>query len=306
MSQTEINWSGDQEAAVVAALALAASPVTNDLNIVLDDEGNTVEERVYGWDPTHGRRLVDTVDRERLEAHPRQFTGSIAVHTPKALVAYATRHVDWDFSTCWVNAENGAVTVVINDHERDDRGSGEANAAKGPAKPGWADHRATLQFVRSPEWKAWAEIDGKWLTQADLAAFLEDHLLNVVEPDGTTLMDITRTFHATEGATFKSTHNDGTGQQSIVYEQEINGSSRDGNAAIPTDLTLRLRPWLGVDPVEVDAKFRFRVNGGALVLGVRLIRADQLSRDAVEEAATEVGEQLGLSVIEGDAPKPRR
>lgn len=280
---------------VVRDLALQAAQVTPVL--VEDNEGLAVEHRVYGWHPTRGLELVDRIEVERLSAGPRHRTGDVRVATPAALINYADRHVHPQASTLWADPASGAVTVVLNDHADLDGGNA----------PGWADHRATMQLVRSPEWKAWAGIDGQWQSQADLAAFLDDHQLDVIDPDGSDLMDITRTFHATEGATFKSARNDGTGEHTLVYEQQVDGrAGRDGTAQVPTDLTLQLRPWLGVDPVDVHAKFRFRVNGGALMLGVKLIRAEEVSRTAIETAAATVADDLGLLIIEGTAPAARR
>lgn len=283
----------EAEAAVVRDVTLQAAEVRP--VAVKDEHDEPVEQRIYGWSAAHGLQLIDTIDLERRRTFPEHKRGTVKVTTPDALSIYGVRHLNEGGSTLWMDPATGKITVVFNDHD----------AASSIA--GWADHRAELQLVQSPEWKAWAGIHESWLSQADLAAFLDDHQLDVIDPDGSALMDITRTFHATEGATFKSARNDGSGEQTLVYEQQVDGrAGRDGTAQIPTDLTLRLRPWLGVDPVDVAAKFRFRINGGSLVLGIRLIRAEEHSRVAVEQAAKDVSSVLDLPVIEGTAPAARR
>lgn len=221
------------------------------------------------------------------------------VATPQALVTYARRHLDERASTLWGDIDAGQITVVFNDHADQ----------IGPTDPaaGWADHRAALQLQRPPEWKAWTGIDSRWLSQVDLAEFLEEHLLEVVQPDGSTLLEVTQTFYATTGARFKSSQQLHSGEQRLVYEEDVQArAGRTSHVEVPTDLTVRLRPWLGVDPVYIPAKFRFRVRDGGLSLGVKLLYLDDVSRTAVEDALATVSHELGLPAIQGTAPSARR
>lgn len=284
------------DAAVVAATARAS---TSPVEIHVDDHTDRPAElRVYGFDPDDGHQLIDTVDLERRRAHPASKTGDIRVNTPEALIRYARRHLNVDFSTLWGDIDGGRITVVLNDH---------GDLVAGQDDPGWADHRASLQLDRSSEWKAWTSICGQELSQVELAEFLEEHLLEVVDPDGSTLLEITQTFHATSDVRFKSSQRLHSGEQQLIYEEDVQASAgATGQATIPTEITVALRPWVGVDPVEVKASFRFRVRAGQLVLGVKLLRLDEVSRDAVSEALAAVAAELDLDPIEGTAPGPRR
>jgi uncharacterized protein YfdQ (DUF2303 family) len=286
----------ESEAAAVVAVARASvAPIEV---TVTDDDDHGLELRLYGVDGSGGHRLVETVDLEKVRDAPRSKRGEVKVATPAALVTYAERHTDEECSTLWAELDAGRLTVIINDHGSD---------LDGTAEPGWADHRVQMQLQRPLPWQAWTALNGKALSQVELAEFLEEHLLDVVDPDGSTLLEVTQTFHATAGATFKSAVALSSGEQRLVYEEDVQASAgRNQQTEIPTDLTLRLAPWLGVDPVEVRAKFRFRVRDGHLSLSVRLLNLEEVSRAAVTDAMQLVAGQLALPAIEGTPPPARR
>ena len=280
------------EAEVIARLA--RDGVTPDVHYVGDDVGETPAALWFGNGP-NGHRLVHVEDLEPRRAAPSIKRGLLKVHTPEALSTYAERHIDHDGTTIWAEIDHGRITVVLNDHYHED-----------PA-PGWADHQVSLQLRRSEEWKAWTDIDGEWHTQEELALFLEEHLGDITDPDGSTLLEVTQTFNATSEATFTSTKRLADGTQQLVWNEDVQVSAgRAQHTAIPTDLTVALRPWVGVDPVAVAGKFRFRISSGSLRLRVDLLRVAEASREAVDQAAIEVGDRLNLPIIEGTPPQPRR
>lgn len=280
---------GDAE--VLATVAARAAGL-HEVRVAGDEQERQL---LIGLDGEGGHYILDDTELELLDPTPTSRRGDIRVATPEALVTYAGRHLDPHATTLWAEIDHGRITVILNDH-------GDLEG-----KPGWGDHRVALAMTRSPEWVAWSKLAGQWVDQTSLAEFLEEHLLEVSEPDGSTLLEVAQTFHATTNATFKSSQQLHSGEQRLVYEEDVQASAgRSQHTEIPTDLILTLRPWLGVDPVDVKAKFRFRVRSGELALGVKLLYADEVSRTAVEDAAIEVGEQLGLEVIEGVPPVSRR
>lgn len=257
-------------------------------------DGQINELRLYGLDGEGGVSLIDTILMDRHRAYPPAKAGKLTVETPEAAVRYAHRHLDADESTLWVEIDAGRVTIVFNDHS-------DADVA------GWADHQVTMQLKRSPEWQAWSQLSGKLVEQSELARFLEEHILEVIDPDGSTLIEVAQTFHATQGVTFKSSQQLHSGEQRLVWEEDLQATAGLGkHVDIPTDLKIRLRPWLGVDPIDVDAKFRFRVASGQLRLAVELLRMEEISRAAVEAAGEDIGQQLELEPIQGVPPQPRR
>lgn len=288
------------EAGVVAALARDAAKV--DLHTLdVTDCGQTVQRRVYGRGHAGELELVDTIDmadllRDHIARAPMRRAGSITVHTPASLVQFAARHLDIDQSTLWGDVDNARITVVLNDD--------------GPAAshdPDWADHRVVLGLKPSPEWDAWTSRNEKGMSQEELAEFLEEHLVEVLDPDGSTLLEVTRTFQATTGATFRRAQSMQSGQVQLTWQEE--GTAKAGSSGqleVPKDFTIRVRPFVGTDPVEVRGMFRYRVASGQLQLGFRLLNLDEHRRTAVEEVLSEVADDLALTPFEGVAPGPRR
>lgn len=280
------------EAAAVARIARDADPVVTRHH--LDDDEEVLGAVVFD----RNGRVVAEFDEEKYRDRPRTKRGIVQVHTPQALADYAHRHLDPDTSTLWADVDTGVVTVVLNDHEQSTVDIREA---------GWADHQARLQLRPSPEWKAWSDLDGELVGQTQLAEFLEEHIGDIVEPDGATMLEVAQTFHATTGAAFKRAQSTHSGEIQLRYEEDVQASAgRAGETEIPREFTLRLRPFVGTDRVEVRGQFRYRLNGGSLALGVRLLNLDDVLRDAIDQVVDNVAATLELVALHGTAPAPRR
>lgn len=294
----EITAEAATEAGVVASLARDAAKVDVHTIDVTADGSRPIERRVYGRDPDGALTLVDTIDiaeaqHDHADRLPDVLAGTVAVHTPEALVAYATRHLDTERSTLWGDVENARITVIINDHVK--------------GSPGWGDHRTVLDLKASPEWQAWVRLNEKGMSQEELAEFLEEHLLEVVDPDGSTLLEVTRTFQATTGATFRRAQSLHSGQVQITWQEE--GEAKAGSSGqleVPREFTIRVRPFVGSPAVDVRGMFRYRVSSGSLQLGFRLLNLDEHRRAAVEDILEGVADDLKLQAFEGIAPSARR
>lgn len=307
-SDTELDLlPGTTEAGQIADLAVkASSPAI----AVVDSD--TVRH-IFARTDDGGYRLATEIDVDGLRRDhdalpPTRLAGLVTVHTPDALVTYARRHLDPDRSTLWGDVDGARITVVLNDHERNRvPADGDQAPEPGTGEPDWADHQATLTLKPSPEWDAWTGHNEKGLSQEQLAEFLEEHLREIVDPDGSTLLEVTRTFQATTGATFRRAQSLHSGQVQLTWQEEGEATAgTSGQLEVPREFTIRIRPFLGTDPVDVRGQFRYRVTNGQLALGYRLLNLDDHRRAAVEDVLEDVADQLSLSPIEGVAPKVRR
>lgn len=208
-------------------------------------------------------------------------------------MATPTALCTWRGTTLWGDVNNARLTVILNDHVEE--------------RPDWGDHRAVLTLQPSIEWQAWTNLDGKGQSQEELAEFLEEHLTEVVDPDGSTLLEVTRTFQATTGATFRRAQSMHSGQVQLTWQEEGDAKAgSSGQLEVPREFTIAVRPFIGMDPVRVRGQFRYRVNSGQLVLGFRLLNLEEVRRDAVETILIQVAENLGLTPLQGTAPAARR
>lgn len=290
------------EAGVVAELAAKAAKVDVHTIEVKDDRGRLAEIHVFGRGGHGELERIDTIDVASLQRHaagqhPDRLAGMVTAHTPETMVAYARRHLSTDLSTLWGDVDAAKITVVLNDHGPD-----------GEFFPGWGDHQVTLRLDESPELKAWKAHNEKNLTQEQFGDFLEERLIDIVEPDGSTMLDVARTMTATIGASFRRAVNAHDGTVQLSWQEDVDAKAGgSGQLEVPSQFEIRVKPFVGTDPVTIIGKFRYRVaQGGDLVLGYRLLNLDEVRRAAVEQVLTEVASDLDLTAFEGVAPAPRR
>lgn len=160
---------------------------------------------------------------------------------------------------------------------------------------GWRRHTATLALKLSREWDEWTKIDGQLHPQADFAQFIEDHLSTIGEPAGALLLDVCQTLEATKNANFRSQQILANGQRQFTYEETVEAKAgQKGTLAVPTELTLVLRPFQGSEPVAVRARFRYRLSEGVLRMGVHLDEPALVLERAFDRVVDEV--QAGVPV----------
>ncbi len=263
---TEDTKSGEAEARVVAALALAsAGPSTLDPSVpqaIVVPEGASLQ----------------LPDLSRWRPAPARKTG---VYRP-ATVAALTAYLEWqqlaDATTVWVHPTSGLVSAIIDDN-------GET--------PGYGQHRAVLQMSHTPEWTHWAGLDGQLVGQEAFAEHVEAGLEEIVEPDAATVLEIAQSFHATSSATFRQATRLQSGEQKLVYDETIDAKAGpSGDLTVPTVILLALSPFLGEDRYKLTARLRFRLNAGKLTLGYLLDRPDAVIRDALEAIAERLEERF--------------
>ena len=103
-----------------------------------------------------------------------------------------------------------------------------------------------------------------------------------------------------------------SGDVSLVYKEETTanaGSSKGkGTIEIPERFTLRLAPFIGAAPVEITARFRYRIEDGRLLLNYKMQRPDIAEKEAFDALVTQIGENTpeGVPVLFGTAPASLR
>jgi uncharacterized protein YfdQ (DUF2303 family) len=234
----------------------------------------------------HKAAALLTVDLDDFAARPPRHQGIAHFDDPDSFVHYATERLGDPVSTgYYADVERLQVLAVFNDHGAD---------------PGWRDHRAVLRFRPTPEWQAWTRASGGFSSTGAFGDLVEDLQHTVLEPDAATVRDMVRNFRATQKVTFGDEISDKSGDRSLQWTVETQASGgRTGELAIPDHLTLQLAPFIGSEPTELVANFRYRLEGGKALFGVSLVQPDKLIRDAFANEVVELGEQLGSVVMAG-------
>jgi uncharacterized protein YfdQ (DUF2303 family) len=274
----EIAGSGDVAAAIAAGVTLADPTAIGDgLYSVLVPAGAS-------------HQLVDVNEiLERLALTPKRAKGTVSPQTVDDLARYVTRHDDTDATTIWVDADARTVTAVLNDH-------GEA--------PGWGDHRAALRLALTPEWQRWKKHDGDYLGQEDFAEHIELGLTEIVQPDAADLLEVAQHIEGTKSAEFKGGHRLQSGAVAIEYVETVAArAGAKGELEIPARFKLAIAPFLGEKPVELWARFRYRIRGEKLVLGYLLERPEDVIRQSVDDIADRLVRVFGDHRVFVGAPR---
>jgi uncharacterized protein YfdQ (DUF2303 family) len=238
-------------------------------------------------------------DLERKLPNPHRKKGTVKLHTQDALARYVGTHHEGDATTLYGDLDLATVTAVLNGHQVRSAGEeGNGGAA------GWGDHRAVLTLRETKSWAAWTAIDGKALDQTTFAQFVEDHTLDVVEPNGATVLELAKTFEATTSVNFASAVRLDNGQRQLTYQETTTArAGQNGAMQVPDEIVLGLKPWLGTpEPYKVVARLRYNVREGHLKIGVSLLRLDLIIESAFGDVLEDIAGACGYAPLRGEAP----
>ena len=238
----------------------------------------------------------DELRRARLTAAPARIQRSVTVRDADSLIAYLAANTDADDP-----ADIGMEHIHgIGDLELWADLDGRRIKAILDGGRGHREHVATLALHHSREWTEWAGVDGKLVPQVAFAQFIEDHISSIGAPDGGTLLDVVQTLTAKTKVDFKSSSLLANGQRQFEFAETIEAKAgQKGTLAIPTELTLVVRPFQGSEPVALQARFRYRLDEGQLYLGVRLAEPDRALETAFQQVVDEVQEAAPVRINHG-------
>ena len=242
-------------------------------------------ERGIYYDGLKGE-LVDIRDELHEEAQraPDRKTGRYTVTDPASFVGYLAKHGE-DNAEVWANVNTGTVRAVLNAHGGDPSGAGHE------------DHTLTLQLATTDDWKHWLDRDGKLLPQLVFAEFIEDHLPNFQNPSAADMLELAQTFQASSKGEFASSQRVKSGETALTWsEQHEAKAGAKGQIAIPDTFTIALQPFEGGPAYKIEARFRYRIEGGTLALGYRLTRPKDVRKAAFTEVVDAISDDTGRAI----------
>lgn len=175
--------------------------------------------------------------------------------------------------------------AVFNDHRNDEAGH--------------RDFTATYNCPLSKEWNTWNEKNGKAMTQAMFAQFIEDNLPDIVEPAGADMLEISRTLEAKKKVNFASGIRLSNGEQELTYEETVQGTASKGKLQIPETFSLGIAVLEGGTPYKVTARLRYRIQDGNLSMWFDLLRPHKILEDAANDIWTQIEAATGQKILNG-------
>ncbi|TFD47598.1 DUF2303 family protein [Cryobacterium sp. Hh11] len=266
------------EAQAVSALAGQA----------LAPQGVDISEVYTVADQDGGVRIIDT---DQYGPGPRRATGRRIVTDAYSFVTYLDRHAT-DQTEVFADKVASTVIAVLDSNTGFDKPNG------------WQGHTVKLELVKTIPWLAWLARDlttvgtPAWFNQAQFAEFIQERATDCVTPDSATLLELATSFQANNKVDFKSAVNTGSGQINLGFDETITAKAgQKGNIPIPTELKLRLRPYIGGPIYNVTAQFRFRLNGGDLRLGFAIVRPQDILDAAFTDIVDEIRDGKNETVV---------
>lgn len=239
--------------------------------------------------------LVDLIEQSAThQSGPERKAGAFTVHDAESFVAYMAKHVLPE-SEVWSDAVHSRIVGVINAH------SGiSSDGADFSECAGWGDHRVTYGVKKTPAWEAWIARDGNLMDQAGFAELIEDRLVDIIRPDAADMLELAQNFEANIGVRFESSRLLSSGERQLTYKEDVQASAgRSGQLEIPRDFELGLIPFEGASGQRITARFRYRITDGALRIGYKLDRPEDVLRDAFESVVQSVAAGVTVKVYRG-------
>jgi uncharacterized protein YfdQ (DUF2303 family) len=214
--------------------------------------------------------------RQAYAEHPHRKVGIVHVQDAESFILYVSKH-QLEATEIYADGARKGLVGIINAHAESDDTTDE-----GPA--GHGDHRCALELVHSEEWTTWTGNDKKYMNQIEFAQFLEDNAVDVVDSPGAdpaTMLEVAEHFYATPNVDFKSSVRLDSGAVQLRYEEtHAARAGQSGDLEIPKQFVLGISPFVGGDPVEITARFRYRIREGHLTMSYALLNAAQIERQA--------------------------
>ena len=224
-------------------------------------------------------------DLEHLLSDPERIRAHVDAHTLDAAL---------DYLKLYGTPLSG--TVVFADHTR-----GKLQAVidyhHAAGRPAWCSHTLTYTCPPSLEWQAWMQHNGKLLPLADFADHIERNLPDITAPDPAAVLEISRGLTGKKDIKFTQAQRLDDGSFELAYEEQVTASSVKGNHKVPPIITLALRPYLGAEPFAVDARLRYRIDGGTIAIGYELIRPERILETKFSEICEHV-KAAGWTVLQ--------
>lgn len=226
-----------------------------------------------------------------LREHPARVQQAVVVTSATSFLNYFNRFANSD-STIFVDIEKAKIHGVIDYHVAQTIDDFDDTV------PQYCTHTVTYPCPLTPEAKKWFDNNKVQMNQTDFAQFIEDGLLEIIEPSGSEMLEIASTLQAKNQVNFRSGIRLDNGQAQMTYEESIQGSAGiSGNVNIPQKIAIALRIFRGDDAAyRIEANFRYRIKEGKLTMWYELIRPHIAREDAVKQ----IIETIKNSMKQGD------
>lgn len=247
------------------------------------------------------KALKDEIERYRIK--PERRSGRAHAATLQSFIDLVNYHKD-ESSALFAHADwpNPKLTAVIDYHTK-------------AREPRNLEHSVAYDFPVTDEFRAWIDRDAKPFTQAEFAAFIEEHAAELASPLDAEKSDYTRLFkvefatptqmitlsrglQVNVEATVKQNVTLSSGEGEIEFS-EAHLDKRGEKLTVPGLFMVSVPAFMDGESIRLPARLRYRVSGGKVAWFYQLYRWKFWLRDRVQQDLKEVVKETKLSAFEG-------
>lgn len=224
---------------------------------------------------------------------PDHIGQAVTLQTTESLVDYVNRYRTAD-TILLADIDANTIRALIDYHSR------TTEACDPTSQPNHVAHVASMVLPLSFEWKTWAAIDGKLMPQLQFARFLEENAPDITAPDGAEILEACRDLQAKRKVDFRKAVRTSSNNENFEFVDETNLTKTNGGIEVPSKFKLEIPVYFGRGNVELFAFLRWElVEGGGLMLGVQLNRAEQVRQAEFKLIVTEMAERTNCPAMFG-------
>lgn len=269
-------YANEVEAIVAATAQPSSEKLDDDHLLFMLPNGFTYEEfdlSQYRAQPTRKRGTHELNDAESFIAFIRD-QGSLASCRIYAQTDYVGSEV------CF--------TAVMNDHAQEDAH--------------WRDFRAVYKPILSVEWQTWIFKNGKALSQAEFATFLDDNSKDIASvassPTGAQILEMALNFEAKQEAIYRSAIRLQSGAVAFEYTDKEDDSTIK-RMDLFSRFTIGIAPFFNGDGYQLQARLKYKLANGKITFHYELIRPDLALQQATLKLVEKIKAEAGFPLFFG-------
>lgn len=170
--------------------------------------------------------------------------------------------------------------------------------------PEFITHLAVLTLRTTDEWERWSSNDKKQFNQIEFSEFVEENSFDIIDPSAAQIMEISLSLQSNNEVRWKSAARLDNGAVHFEYQDDAKAmGGKDGGLNIPEMFTLSMAVFRGLSDQTIQARLRYRLRSGSIVLFYQLIRPQKLVDAMVLDAMDKVKSETSLPVFDGTFEK---
>ncbi len=216
-------------------------------------------------------------------AKPKYIKQTVTIETADSLVDYVNRFKGAD-TMLFAEISSNRIIALVDYHT--------STAAAHVA------HRAKLELPYSEEWQLWTRISGKLMPQLEFARFIEENGADVRAPDAAELLEAVRDLQAHRKVNFIKAVRTSSDNENFEFQDETKATTK-GGIELPTKFKLGLPVYFGDADTEVFAFLRWKLDDGALTLGIQLHRLEHVRQAVFKQIVMDVAARTSCAAVFG-------